>query len=222
MGSAITMGNVNGYLSQPPKRQKAPGVIVVQEWWGLNDNIRGIADRFAAEGYLAFAPDLYDGELAQFGENDKAMGLVNKHAPGAPAKLQGVFDSLKAHPACSGKVGSVGFCFGGRMSLLLAIHRPLDACCTFYGGRMETIFDQLGNIRCPVLGLFGDADVSIPAGAVQEFERLLALHNIQHEVKMYPNSGHAFFREDDPKSFRPEAAADAWVKVKKFFSENLN
>ena len=133
-----------------------------------------------------------------------------------------VFDALKSHPDCTGKVGSVGFCFGGRMSLALGLSRPLDAVCTFYGGGMQQLFDQLGNLKSPVLGLFGDSDRSIPVGTIEEFDKLLKKNGIIHDVIVYPNSGHAFFRDNDPNSYRPEAAKDAWERATKFFARYLN
>lgn len=218
----IPLGSLNGHLAKPEGKGPFPAVIVIQEWWGLDAQTQSIADRFAKEGYLAFAPDLYHGELAQLGDGETASKLVQKYAPGAPDELATVFDALKAHPDCSGRVGSVGFCFGGRMSLALSALRPVDAVCTFYGGGMQNIFDQLrAKLKAPVLGLFGDADVSIPAGTVEEFDRLLDDVGVEHEVIMYPNSGHAFFRDSDPKVYKPEAAKDAWERVKKFFAKHL-
>lgn len=220
--STLTLGSVSGYLATPTGKGPWPVVIVIQEWWGLNDNIRSIADRFALEGYLAFAPDLYHGELAGPGESEKARTLVQKYGPHAPEELAAVFDALKSYPNTTSKIGSVGFCFGGRMSLALGVRRPVDAVCTFYGGQMQLIFDELGSLTGPVLGLFGDSDQSIPAGTIEEFDRLLTKHDIEHQIKVYPNSGHAFFRDDDPGSYRPEAAQDAWERVRKFFARNLN
>jgi carboxymethylenebutenolidase len=141
----------------------------------------------------------------------------------APADLETVFDALKSHPDCNGKVGSVGFCFGGHVSLLLSTLRPVDAVCTFYGGGMQQTFDQLrAKLKAPVLGFFGDADQSIPAGTIQEFDTLLDDVGVEHEVIKYPNSGHAFFRDSDPSVYKPEAARDAWERTKKFFAKNLN
>lgn len=109
-----------------------------------------------------------------------------------------------------------------RMSLLLSTTRPVTAVCTFYGGGMQTVFDQLRtNLKAPVLGFFGDADVSIPAGTVDEFDKLLDDIGVEHEIVMYPNSGHAFFRDSNPQVYKPEAARDAWERVKKFFAKNL-
>ncbi len=221
MTTLTTMGSVSGHLAKPSGSGPWPAVIVIQEWWGLDDQTKSIADRFAVEGYLAFAPDLYHGELAKLGDHQTAMGLAQKYGPGAPAELQKLYDALKKHSDCSGKIGSVGFCFGGRMSLALGIGRPLNAICTFYGGGMQQLFDQLGKIKCPVLGLFGDQDQSIPVGTVDQFEKLLTQLGIEHEIKVYPNSGHAFFRDSDPNVFKPEAAKDAWERVRKFFAANL-
>ena len=223
MSTHTELGSVPGYLAKPVGTGPWPAVIVIQEWWGLDAQTQSIADRFAAQGYLAFSPDLYHGELAALGDGEKAMTLVQKYAPGAPAELEKLYDALKSHPDCTGKIGSVGFCFGGRMSLALGLRRPVDAVCTFYGGQMQVLFEQMRtNFHAPVLGLFGDADVSIPAGTVQEFDQLLGEIGVEHEVIMYPDSGHAFFRDSDPNVYKPEAARDAWERVKNFFAKHLN
>ncbi|MEW6239859.1 MAG: dienelactone hydrolase family protein [Chloroflexota bacterium] len=222
MGETIQLGGISGYLAKPPGNEPRPAVIVIQEWWGLDAQTKSITDRFAAQGYLAFAPDLYHGELAALGDMEKASALKDKYTPGAPAELEKVFDALKSRPDCTGKVGSVGFCFGGRMSLALSVRRPLNAVCTFYGGGMQNIFDQLRqNLKSPVLGLFGDRDQSIPVGAVEEFDKLLDEVGVEHEVVVYPNSGHAFFRDSDPSVYKPEASKDAWERATKFFAKHL-
>jgi carboxymethylenebutenolidase len=223
METTDNLGQFPGYLAKPAGSGPWPGLIVIQEWWGLDAQTKSIADRFAASGYLAFAPDLYHGELAQLGDNQTATTLVQKYVGSASADLQKVFDAMKSHPQCTGKIGSVGFCFGGRMSLVLGTSRPVDAVCTFYGGGMQQVFDQVrSHLRAPVLGLFGDKDVSIPVGTVQEFNKLLGEIGVEHEVIVYPNSGHAFFRDSDLSVYKPEAAKDAWVRVTKFFKKNLN
>ncbi len=107
------------------------------------------------------------------------------------------------------------------MSLALGISRPLDAICTFYGGGMQQLFAQLGSLKSPVLGLFGDKDLSIPVGTVEQFDRLLGKIGVHHEVIVYPDSGHAFFRDSDPNVYKPAAARDAWTCVTKFFKHNL-
>ncbi len=221
MSTSTHLGNTPGTLATPAGSGPWPGLIVIQEWWGLDAQTESIAERFAAAGYLAFAPDLYHGELAQLGDHQTAMTLSQKYTPGAAADLQNAYDALKNHPNCSGKVGSVGFCFGGRMSLVLGGSRQLDALCTFYGGGMQQIFGQLGSLQSPVLGLFGDQDQSIPAGTIEEFDKLLHTLGVQHEIIVYPNAGHAFFRDSDPTAYRPAAAKDAWERVNAFFDENL-
>jgi carboxymethylenebutenolidase len=222
MGKSTQFDTIPGYLAQPSGEGPWPGLVVIQEWWGLDDQTKSIADRFARAGYMAFAPDLYHGELAPIGDGEKARVLVQKYGPTAPDDLENIYDAFKQDPGCSGKVGAVGFCFGGRMALSLAIRRPLDAVCTFYGGGMQQIFDQLREkLSCPVLGLFGDADGSIPVGTVEEFDRLLDQVGVEHEVVVYPDSGHAFFRDSDPDVYRPEAARDAWERVTSFFETHL-
>ena len=221
MGTDSELGGVSGYLARPGGTGPWPALIVVQEWWGLDDQTRSIADRFAGAGYLAFAPDLYHGELARLGDSESARKLMQKHGPGAAAELVKVFDALVKHQQCTGKTGAVGFCFGGRKSLELGLERRVGAVCTFYGGGMHELFDRLAGIRSPVLGLFGDKDVSIPVGTVEELDRVLDRAGVKHEVVVYPDSGHAFFRDSDPKVYRPEASRDAWGRVTRFFAEHL-
>jgi carboxymethylenebutenolidase len=221
MGEMTQIDSVSGYLAKPSGKKPWPALIVIQEWWGLDKQTKSIADRFAEAGYLAFAPDLFHGETARLGDDKTASTLTMKYGPSAPELLAKVFDDLKKDKDCNGKIGSVGFCFGGRMSLALGINRPLNAICTFYGGGMQQLFDRLGSLKSPVLGLFGDQDKSIPAGTIEEFNELLGKIGVHHEVIVYPQSGHAFFRDTDPRSYRPEAARDAWGRVTNFFAENL-
>jgi carboxymethylenebutenolidase len=222
MTQLTQLGTVEGHLARPKGEGPFPTLIVIQEWWGLDQQTKSIANRFAQEGYLAYAPDLYHGELAPLGDGETATKLVQKYGPTAAGDLETVFDALKSHPDSNGKIGSVGFCFGGRMSLVLSTVRPLNAVCTFYGGGMQTVFDKLRtSLKAPVLGLFGDADVSIPVGTIQEFDTLLDEIGVEHEVITYPSSGHAFFRDRDPSVYKPEAAQDAWERVKAFFAKHL-
>jgi carboxymethylenebutenolidase len=210
-----------GHLARPAGPAPWPAQIVIHEWHGLDDQTRRIADRFAGDGYLSFAPDLFHGEQAPPGDSAAAMRLVGKYSPSAIADLAGVGDALRTHPDATGKLGAVGFCYGGRMALALALSRPVDAVCTFYGGGMQQLFEQLERIKCPVLGLFGDHDASIPIGTIEEFDRLLDQAGVEHEVKVYPGAGHGFFRDSDLTAYRPEAAQDAWQKATGFFSQHL-
>jgi len=223
MGRLVKIDSIEGYLGRPVGEGPWPAVIVIQEWWGLDNQTESIVDRFAGlpSPYFAFAPDLYHGELALLGDDEKATALVQKYGPSAPDDLFKTFDALKTHEDCSGRIGSVGFCFGGRMSLVLGASRPVDAVCTFYGGGMQKVFDQLKGLKAPILGLYGDQDKSIPKGTIEEFDKLLDNIGVQHEIVVYPNSGHAFFRDRDPNAYRPEAAKDAWERVQKFFAKYL-
>ncbi len=223
MGRRVQMGKVEGYLGRPAGEGPWPTVIVIQEWWGLDNQTESIVDRFSGlpEPYFAFAPDLFHGEMALLGDSEKATALVHKYGPTAAQDLFQTFDALKSHEDSNGKIGSCGFCFGGRMSLVLGVNRPVDALVTFYGGGMQEVFDQLGKLKAPVLGLYGDQDRSIPPGTVQEFDKILTRQGTPHEVVVYPNSGHAFFRDHDPNTYRPEAAKDAWERVQRFFARYL-
>ncbi|MEP7359650.1 MAG: dienelactone hydrolase family protein [Anaerolineales bacterium] len=221
MPDMTPLGTVSSYLVRPSGSGPWPAIIVIQEWWCLDDQTMSIADRYGNEGYLAVAPDLYHGERAELGDNARAMELVQKYGHGALGDLERVYDALKAHPDCNGKIGAVGFCFGGRMALALGLSRPLAAVNSFYGGGMQQLFDRMPQMRAPVLALFGDQDVSIPAGAIAQLDELLDKAGVEHEVKTYPDSGHAFFRDSDPSVYRPAAAADAWEKSKQFFGRYL-
>lgn len=218
MNSLTRLDDVGGYLARPNTDGPWPAVIVVHEWWGLDLQTKSIADRLATVGYLSLAPDLFHGEVGA--DRAQASQLVEKHVT-AEGDLAKVYDGLKLDPDCSGRLGCVGFCFGGRMSLLLALQRPVDAVCTFYGGGMHRIYDRLGGLKSPVLGLFGDRDESIPVESVQEFERRLSGLGLEHEIVIYPDSGHAFFRDTDPAAYRPEPASDAWQRLIRFFAKHL-
>lgn len=217
MSELSRVGPIDGYLATPSRGAPWPAVLVIQEWWGLDAQTRSIADRVAELGYLAFAPDLYHGELAALGDSQAAAALLEKYGPAAPDELAAVFDALGQHALCDARIGSIGFCFGGRMSLALGVRRPLQAICTFYGGQMQLLFDELHRLEAPVLGLFGDRDQSIPQGTIQEFEQLLDRLGLEHEIVIYPGSGHAFFRDTDPRVYKPEAARDAWDRTTRFF-----
>ncbi len=223
MGRMVKLGGIDGYLGRPAGEGPWPTVIVIQEWWGLDNQTESIVDRFSGlpEPYFAFAPDLYHGEMALLGDEQKATALVEKYGPTAARDLFATFDALKTHEDCNGRIASVGFCFGGRMSLVLGANRPEAAVVSFYGGGMQHVFDQLGNLKEPVLGLYGDQDKSIPKGTVEEFDQLLNKQGTPHEIVVYPNAGHAFFRDRDPNKYRPEAAKDAWERVQKFLAKYL-
>jgi carboxymethylenebutenolidase len=222
MSGYIKLNGINGYLVRPSAIDRWPAVIVVHEWWGLDNQTESVTDRLGRDGYLAFAPDLFNGELAKPGDTQKAAALVQKYDQRAPEDLQNAFHALKSHPDCTGKVGAVGFSFGGSLALTFAASQPLDAVCTFYGGMMQPASGRLGEIKSPVLGLFGENDQCNPVDRVKKLAQQLDEAGVEHEVIVYPNSGHAFFRERDPDNYRSDAASDAWERLREFFEKHLN
>lgn len=213
---------VSGYLSEPDADLFAApraGLVVIQEWWGLTDDIREIADRYATEGYLAFAPDLYHGTVAS--EPDEARKLVMALERDLAAKeIDTVIAWLKGARGTA-KVGCVGYCLGGGLALATAI-RPtshVDAVHVYYGGGMPPS-DQIAGIRVPVLGSYGAEDAGIPEAEVDRLRDALAAAGVPHEVTLYPGAPHAFFNDTRP-SYREAAALDSWMKSTNWFAKYL-
>ncbi|HRF58481.1 MAG TPA: dienelactone hydrolase family protein [Fimbriimonadaceae bacterium] len=210
-----------GYLSRSDTGS-GPGVIVLQEWWGLVDHIQDVADRFAAEGFTALAPDLYFGEATT--EPTRAGELMMALNIGATEKLlAGAVDRLLADDSVtSEKVGVVGFCMGGQLSLFAAATNPkIGACVDFYGihPKVEPDFAAL---RSPVLGLFAEHDAYASPEAVALLSAELDRHGKAHEFVTYPGTHHAFFNDTRPEVFDADAATDAWKRVVGFFRAHLN
>jgi carboxymethylenebutenolidase len=207
-----------GYLVRPSGEPK-PAVVVIQEWWGLNDHIKDVANRFAEQGYVALAPDLYKGVVAT--EPDEAMKLVMElDMAEAAREIQHAIDFLQGQDYVAGeKVGIVGFCMGGGLALQTALAEDnLGAAVAFYGRPLAP--DQAGQVKAPVLGLYGAADQGIPVADVQTMEKGLADAGIQHEVQIYDGAGHAFFN-DTAQSYNEAAATDAWQRTLAWFQEHL-
>jgi carboxymethylenebutenolidase len=215
-GQALT-----GYLAMPAEgAEQAPAVIVIHEWWGLNDNIRSIAERLAGEGYRALAVDLYRGEVA---ENPKtAMALsrgLQKEADQANENLRQAYAFLDAVGAP--KIGVIGWCLGGRWSLRTALLLPdkVDAAVIYYGS-LVTDREQLATLGMPILGNFGEADPLIPLDQIAAFEKTMKELGKQVDVKVYPDAQHAFSNPSGT-AYNAEAAADAWVRTTGFLAANL-
>ena len=198
-----------------------PGLIVVHEWWGLNDNIRDMAARYANEGYAVLAVDLYGGEAAA--TPDAAMALMQA-AFSAPAEAQDNLRQAHAFLANRGaaRVGVLGWCFGGNQALAAALALPteIDATVIFYGGNPPADPAPLRTLRMPVLGLYGGADSSIPQAAVDAFDAALTAADVAHEFHVYPGAGHAFANPSG-QSYQPAAADDAWARTTAFLAANL-
>lgn len=211
-------GTCSGYLAKPPSGS-GKGVIVVQEWWGLNDNIKGIADRFAGEGFVALAPDLYHGVVTK--EPDEAGKLLMAlNIQRAEADLKGAVAYLKE--MTGGPVGTVGFCMGGALSLFAACNSDGDvgACVDFYGGHPAVRYNWDG-LTAPVLGIWAEHDDFVNPN-VPTYKAELEKRNIPHEFITYPGTQHAFFNDEHPEpQYNPAAAKDAWEKTLAWFRKYL-
>ncbi len=209
-----------GYLSRPAK--PGPGIIVIQEWWGLVDHIKHVADRFAAEGFVALAPDLYRGDSTK--EPDDAASKMQALNIAETERILGkAIESLLAQPDVSpnDRVGSVGFCMGGQLSLFAAsTNRQVAACVDFYGIH-PMVHPELEDIGGSVLGIFAGNDTFTTPAAVKKLDADLTAAGVRHEFTTYPDCQHAFFNDDRPEVYDPAAAADAWTKTLDFLREHL-
>jgi len=213
-------GTASGYLAKPVEGGPYPGVVVIQEWWGLNPNICDIANRIAAEGYVALAPDLFHGSVTA--EPDEAQKLMmSLQEPNALLDMSGAVAALQARDDVrADRIGVTGFCLGGGMSLLLAMNNPaVTAAAPFYGVPGAGL-DNAGQIQGAVMGFFAGRDEWINAEVVAGLETALNGAGVRNEIHMYPDSDHGFFN-DTSDIHDPEAAADAWDKLKAFFAAEL-
>jgi carboxymethylenebutenolidase len=213
---------LKGFIAWPDEAEDPPpAVMLIHEYWGLNDNIREMARKFAAEGYVALAVDLYGGEVADTPE--KAEELLNKTVENGEAfksNLRQGYQFLK-ESAQAPRIGSVGWCFGGGMSLQAALLLPgeLDAAVLYYGFLVQDK-ERLATLDTPLLGLYGGMDSSIPTKDVERFELTLRALKKPVEMKIYPAAGHAFANPSGTH-YNPEAAADAWKRALAFLEKNL-
>ena len=209
-----------GYLARPDDAATHPGVIVIQEWWGLDGHIRDIAERFAREGFVALAPDLYHGAIAT--EPDEARKLVmNMNREQAVKDLLGAVKHLQSIDAVAPKkVGCIGFCMGGSLTLALAAAEPdVAAGAPFYAG-MQPGKDQIAQIRAELFCAFGADDGGIPPERIAEFEGNLRSTGRTAEIKVYDGAPHSFFNDTKP-SYRAEASKDAWERSLALFRRTL-
>lgn len=219
-GEFVEYGDWQGYLARPAEKARA-GLIVIHEWWGLNDNIREISNRLAAEGYLALAVDLYEGAVAaDAGQAREMMSAAMADPDRVDAHLLAAFRWLREEGGVE-QVGSIGWCLGGALSLRTAIMLPeeLDAAVIYYG-RLETEPARLAPLMMPILGIFGGQDRGIPVASVIEFETVLQSLGKTAEIVIYDDADHAFANPSGTR-FEPEAAADAWRRTLEFLAEHL-
>ena len=214
---------VSGYLSAPEGKGKFPAVIVIHENRGLNDHTRDVARRFAASGFVALAPDLLSrkGGTGSMASPEKAREAISTiTAEDALIDLEAGLGFLNKHKKVKkGRLGSVGFCWGGARSFLLASDsKLLRAAVVFYGSAPSA--EKLARVRVPVLGIYGETDERITS-KVPEVAETLKKSNKRFEYKIYPGAGHAFFN-DTGERYNPAAAADAWTRTLNFLRANLS
>jgi carboxymethylenebutenolidase len=222
-GSSVNYhDNASGYLVYPTNTQgKLPAVIMIHEWWGLNENIKHQADILAREGYVVLAVDLYHGEVTT--DSNRAMEFsssVRNNSGEAIGNLQSAVRYVKSLEIVNGsRIASLGWCFGGDWSLQLALNsneNPLAATILYYG-RPVTDADSLSKIRWPVLGIFGDKDQSIPVESVKQFASALNASSIANEIYLYKGVGHAFANPSGD-NYAPKETVDAWQKTLAFLN----
>ena len=207
-------------MSLPEGPPPHPGLVVIQEWWGLNDNIKHWADRLAADGYAALAVDLYEGKVTA--SPDEAMELMkNLNEPKATSAVLAAHDFLQTDSRVqAAKTGSIGWCMGGHWSLRLAINEPdLDAAVLYYGFPIEDL-EQLRKIKAPLLCIFGNKDESIPPAAVDAFDKALTAAGVTHEVHRY-DAPHAFANPSNTAAYDETNAGAAWEVARAFLAKHL-
>ena len=210
----------NGYVAAPAFR-KGPGVVVIQEWWGLVPHIEDVAERFSKEGFVACAPDLYHGKKAT-APDEAGRLLMELDADRAEKDIAGAGNYVLARPECTSKTfGVVGFCMGGALAQYAATKNPkVGAAVSFYGGFKKVHLDW-EKLSAPVLLIYGEKDEGVPASQAKMLEETLKKMGKSVETVVYPGAGHAFFRDTDPKVYKKDAADDAWKRTLALFRATL-
>src|SRR5262245_40583394 len=220
---------VQAYFVRPQKIGPTPGVVVIHEWWGLNDQIKRVADKLAEEGFMAIAPDLFRGKLGTDAglAHDLERGLNEGYAvevvTGAVAHLRGIEARERRTPLPTAPrmaVGTLGVGMGGRISLATALSGADVQAAVMYYGSVDASKEALAALQVPLLGIFGNEDRDIPLHQIQAFAAVLKDSGNAGTVIVYPGVGHAFFNEDRP-SYDAEAAKDSWDRTKMFLRANL-
>ncbi|HVR28814.1 MAG TPA: dienelactone hydrolase family protein [Thermoanaerobaculia bacterium] len=216
---------VNGIHSRGhlavPESGEGPGVIVLQEWWGLVDHIKDVADRFADAGFVALAPDLYHGEKADH-PDDAGRLMMALNIDRAEKDLRGAIDYLLSLPETSSEqVGTVGFCMGGQLSLYAACTNPKVGACVDYYGIHPSVKPNIQKLRAPVLGFFGATDAHVTPEAARQLQADLESKGKRAELHIYDGAGHAFFNDSRPEAYNKELAEDSWMRMLAFYREHL-
>ncbi len=212
---------VSGVLYTPAGKGPFPALIVIHEWWGLNDWVKEQAAKFADQGYVALAIDLYRGKVAA--DPDLAHELM-RGLPEDRAKrdLRSAYDFLAAQPDVKKeRIGSIGWCMGGGYSLDAALEEPHLAATVINYGHLATDPAELKKINAPILGLFGGQDRGIPPEDVKKFQEAMEKLGKKIDVKIYSDAGHAFENPNNKQGYKPEDAADAWKRTTDFLAATL-
>ena len=227
--------HIHAYLARPEGEGQLGGVVVIHHMPGYDRATKEIVRRFAELGYNAICPNLYWREAPGAAPDDAAATV--RALGGVPDErligdVGGAAEHLRALPKANGRVGVIGYCSGGRQSVLAACNLPLDAAVDCYGAfvtgtppegfplKVTNLVDQLPNLRCPLLGLFGNEDQHPSPEQVDELDQILTDNQKPHEFHRYDDAGHAFFAVDR-QSYRPAAANDGWERITDFYSSYL-
>jgi carboxymethylenebutenolidase len=240
MKKDLTINNAPAYHSYPDDGKKHPGLVLIEEIWGVSDHIKSVVDRFAAEGYSVIAPELlpkgilemltpeFRRELFDPQKRNEAQPKMRaamepirqpEYAKGAIATLRACVDYLNADTHVNGNIGVVGFCFGGTYSFQLAAHDArIKAAIPFYG--QPPAEEEILNISGPVLAFYGDQDTNLMQ-SLSMLKDNMKKHKKSFEAVVYPGVGHAFFNDTNPHAYNREAATDAWNKSLAFLKTEL-
>jgi carboxymethylenebutenolidase len=220
MGERVTFPSnshtCNGYLAG-----KGPAIVVIQEWWGLVPHIEDLVDRFAAEGFLAIAPDLFHGKSTKSPDEAGKM-LMELDADRAEREIAGAGEYLLGRPECTSKTyGVVGFCMGGALAQYVATKEAkVGAAVSFYGGFRKLPMD-FKNLHAPLMLIYGENDQGVPAESGRKLERELKALGKDVTLLVYPDAGHAFFNDARPEAYNEAAAKDVWPRVLAFFGKHV-
>ena len=214
-----------GYLSLPDSG-KGPGIVLIQEIFGVNSHIREVADLYAIAGFMVLAPDVFwrqePGVQLGYGPDDmkQGMALAGKlNADQAVADLSAACDKLRSLPGFGGKLGTVGYCMGGKFAYLMATRDRVDAAVSYYGGGIDQYLDDAKNLHCPIMMHFGAKDAHIPITTVEKIEAALKPHG-HVEVFVYKDADHGFNCDQRP-SYHRQSAMLAFARSYAFFNQHL-
>jgi len=210
------------FIAEPDDNARHPGIVLIQEWWGIEPHIRDLAQKLAAEGFIVGVPDLFHGKIAtEPNDAQKMVMMISSNVDRAAREIIGALDTLKAMPNVEPKkLGLMGFCVGGFLTYVVASRYPhLGAVVPFYGGGYDPTPENVENVTAPVLACYGSRDSIIPQKQIQKIERMYKEEGKDITVKVY-DAGHAFLNPDHGMG-NEKAAAEAWQIAIKFLKEKL-